>query len=85
MCDAQALQWVADNVQYPAIVSTSIAGEHSAAVNQAVQSLINDYGITIVTAAGEPQLPVWLPLVAHMTNTQLSCVHSVGCSVTLLP
>lgn len=49
----QALQWVADNVQYPAIVSTSIAGEHSAAVNQAVQSLIDDYGITVVAAAGE--------------------------------
>lgn len=53
MCDAQALQWVADNVQYPAIVSTSVAGEHSAAVNQAVQSLINDYGITVIAAAGE--------------------------------
>lgn len=49
----QALQWVADNVQYPAIVSTSIAGEHSAAVDQAVQSLIDDYGITIIAAAGE--------------------------------
>ena len=40
-------------MQYPAIVSTSIAGEHSAAVNQAVQSLTDDYGITIIAAAGE--------------------------------
>ena len=40
-------------MQYPAIVSTSIAGENSAAVNQAVQSLINDYGISVVAAAGE--------------------------------
>jgi len=49
---AQAMQWVADNVQYPAIVSASIAGNYSAAVNQAVTSLINDYGITVVAAAG---------------------------------
>ena len=47
------MQWVADHVQYPAIVSTSIAGEYSAAVNQAVQSLVDDYGITVVAAAGE--------------------------------
>lgn len=49
---AQAMQWVADNVQYPAIVSASIAGNYSAAVNQAVSSLLNDYGITVVAAAG---------------------------------
>ncbi|KAL3162173.1 hypothetical protein ABBQ32_009879 [Trebouxia sp. C0010 RCD-2024] len=47
-----ALQWVADNAQHPAIVSTSVAGKYSAAVNQAVQSLIDDHGITVVAAAG---------------------------------
>ena len=48
----QALQWIADNVQHPAVVSASIAGEHSPIVNQAVQSLISDVGVTFVTAAG---------------------------------
>jgi len=48
----QAMQWVADHVQYPAIVSASIAGDYSAAVNQAVQSLVNDFGIPVVAAAG---------------------------------
>jgi len=48
----QAMQWIADNVQYPAIVSASIAVEYSAAVNQAVTSLMNDFGITVVAAAG---------------------------------
>lgn len=52
-CGVQALQWVADNAQHPAIVSTSVAGKYSAAVNQAVQSLIDDHGITVVAAAGE--------------------------------
>ncbi|KAL0039177.1 hypothetical protein WJX77_010455 [Trebouxia sp. C0004] len=47
-----AMQWIADNVQYPAVVSASIAGAYSAAVNQAVTSLMNDFGITVVAAAG---------------------------------
>ncbi|KAA6422637.1 MAG: peptidase S8 and S53 subtilisin kexin sedolisin [Trebouxia sp. A1-2] len=47
-----AMQWIADNVQYPAVVSASIAGNYSAAVNQAVTSLMNDFGITVVAAAG---------------------------------
>ena len=49
----QAMQWVADNVQYPAVVSASIAGANSAALNQAAESLVNDFGITVVAAAGE--------------------------------
>lgn len=51
-CMVQAMQWIADNVQYPAVVSASIAGNYSAAVNQAVTSLMNDFGITVVAAAG---------------------------------
>ena len=49
----QAMQWVADNVQYPAVVSASIAGANSAALNKAAQSLVNDFGITVVAAEGE--------------------------------
>ena len=49
----QGMQWIADNVQHPAVVSASIAGQYSAAVNQAVLALINDYGISVVSAAGE--------------------------------
>lgn len=48
----QAMQWIADNAHYPAIVSASIAGEYSFAVNQAVSSLMNDFGISVVAAAG---------------------------------
>ena len=49
----QAMQWVADNVQYPAVVSASIAGANSAALNQAAESLVNDFGITVIAAAGK--------------------------------
>lgn len=54
----QAMQWIADNAQYPAIVSASIAGEYSFAVNQAVSSLMNDFGISVVAAAGAIQADV---------------------------
>lgn len=49
----QAMQWIADNVQHPAVVSASISGEYSAALDQAVQTLINEIGISVVAAAGE--------------------------------
>ena len=47
------MQWVADHVQHPAVVSASIAGANSAALNQAAESLVNDFGITVVAAAGK--------------------------------
>ena len=47
------MQWVADHVQYPAVVSASIAGANSAALNQAAESLVNDFGIIVVAAAGK--------------------------------
>ena len=48
------MQWVADNAEYPAVVSASIAGDYSAALNQAAQSLVRDFGIPVVAAAGGP-------------------------------
>lgn len=52
------MQWIADNVQYPAIVSASIAGNYSVAVNQAATSLMDDFGIPVVAAAGMSSVTV---------------------------
>ena len=48
----QALQWIADNAQYPAIVTASVSGDYSAALDQAVQTLTEIYGIPVVASAG---------------------------------
>lgn len=64
----QALQWIADNAEYPAIVTASVSGDYSAALDQAVQTLTEVYGIPVVASAGgcnTPQLP-------FMLNTQKS-------------
>ena len=48
----QALQWIADNAEYPAIVTASVSGDYSAALDQAVQTLTEVYGIPVVASAG---------------------------------
>ena len=53
----QALQWVADNAQYPAIVTASVSGEYSATLDQAVQTLTEIYGIPVVVSAGRSVRP----------------------------
>ena len=70
----QAMQWIADNVQHPAVVSASISGEYSAAVNQAVLSLINDYGISVISAAGEA--------CSLHQHCQLTKIDRLACSIT---
>lgn len=43
----QALEWVADNARPPAVLSMSVAGELSLAVNEAVRQLVESHGITV--------------------------------------
>jgi hypothetical protein len=43
----QALEWVAENHQDPAILSMSVAGELSLAVNEAVRRLVESHMVTV--------------------------------------
>jgi subtilisin family serine protease len=50
------LDWVASNMQKPAVVSLSLGvpeGRFSQAIVDAVSDLISNRGITVVTAAGD--------------------------------
>ena len=53
----QALQWVADNAQYPAVVTASVSGDYSATLDQAVQTLTEIYGIPVMVSAGRSVRP----------------------------
>jgi len=48
----QGLEWVAENYQSPAIVHMSIEGAYSAAVNSAVQELIQGRQVHVTASAG---------------------------------
>lgn len=45
------LDWIADNVQKPAVVNMSLGGGASRAIDEAVEKLVNQ-GVTVVVAAG---------------------------------
>eukprot|EP00887_Chlorella_sp_A99_P000007 scaffold16.g7.t1 len=47
-----AFEWIAKNHRAPAVVSMSVAGDLSPAVNEAARRLVEDYDITVVAAAG---------------------------------
>ncbi|GAB4821245.1 hypothetical protein N2152v2_008291 [Parachlorella kessleri] len=53
----KALEWVAENHQDPAILSMSVAGDLSLAVNEAVRRLVETHMITVVVAAGNGYSP----------------------------
>ncbi|PRW45343.1 serine protease [Chlorella sorokiniana] len=48
----EAFEWIAENAQYPAIMSMSVAGEMSTTVNEAARRLVEDRHIVMVVAAG---------------------------------
>lgn len=48
----QAFEWIAENAIAPAVVSMSVAGDLSPAVNEAARRLVEDRAIPLVVAAG---------------------------------
>ena len=48
----QAFEWIAENAQYPAIMSMSVAGEMSVTVNEAARRLVEDRHIVMVGMGG---------------------------------
>lgn len=44
----QAFEWIAENAQFPAIMSMSVAGEMSVTVNEAARRLVEDRHIVMV-------------------------------------
>jgi hypothetical protein len=51
----QAFEWIANNAIQPALVSMSVAGSISPAVNEASRRLVQDHFIPMVVAAGNSQ------------------------------
>lgn len=47
-CTRQAFEWIAENAQFPAIMSMSVAGEMSVTVNEAARRLVEDRHIVMV-------------------------------------
>ncbi|PSC69339.1 peptidase S8 [Micractinium conductrix] len=47
-----SFEWIAENAVQPAVVSMSVAGDMSPAVNEAARRLVEDRGIPLVVAAG---------------------------------
>ena len=54
-CPLQAFEWIAENAIQPAVVSMSVAGDISPAVNEAARRLVEDRLIPMVVAAGNSQ------------------------------
>lgn len=48
----QALEWVANNHRPPAVLSMSVAGQLSLAINEAVRRLVETYMITVGSLKG---------------------------------
>lgn len=46
----QAFEWIAENAQFPAVVSMSVAGDMSPTVNEAARRLVQDRDIPMVGA-----------------------------------
>lgn len=70
---------MADNAEYPAIVSASISGPYSAALDQAVQTLVEVYGIPVVVSAGN-ECAVPQTMIEHESNRSALCWDpTAGC------
>lgn len=55
------LDWIAHNAEPPAVVILSLGladGKFAAPLGQAVRRLVQDFNLTVVTAAGMPCFPV---------------------------